>query len=112
MRQIKERNIAVCIILSIVTCGIYAIYWLVVMADDLNAVSGHPEDTSGVMVMLLTIITCGIYGWYWLYKAGKKLDEMDGTGDNSVLLLILAIFGLSIVDYAIIQDRINKKATV
>ncbi len=112
MREIKERNIALCIIFSIITCGIYTIYWYIMMVNDLNEVSGHPEDTTGGMVFLLTLVTCGIYGWIWLYNAGKKVDEMDGTGDNSILFLILAIFGLGIVDYAIIQDKINKHATV
>ena len=32
--MIQQRNIAVCIILSIVTCGIYGIYWLICLNDD------------------------------------------------------------------------------
>lgn len=110
MRAVKERNVALCIIFSIITCGIYGIYWYIVMVDDLNYVSGHSDDTSGGVVFLLSLITCGIYGWFWLYNAGKKLDELDGSGDNSILLLILAILGLVIVDYAIIQDKINRHA--
>ena len=110
-RQIKERNIVLCIIFSIITCGIYGIYWLVNMVDDLNELSGHPEDTSGIVVFLLSLITCNIYSWYWLYNAGKKSGEIDGVRDDSVLYLILAIFGLSIVDYCLIQDKINKNAS-
>lgn len=109
-RVVKERNIVLCIVFTIITCGIYGIYWMINMVDDLNAISGHPEDTSGGMVFLLSLITCGIYSWFWLYKAGKKLDEIDGTGDNSILLLILAICQLGIIDYCIIQDKINKHA--
>lgn len=30
----RERNIAVAIILTIVTCGIYGIYWFIVLTDD------------------------------------------------------------------------------
>lgn len=111
-RVVKERNIVLCIVFSFISCGIYTIYWYINMVNDLNYVSGHSDDTSGGMVFLLSLITCGIYSWYWLYKAGKKLDELDGGGDNSILLLILAILGLGIVDYAIIQDRINKHSGV
>lgn len=111
-RVIKQRNIALCIIFTIITCGIYGIYWMINMVDDLNYVSGHSDDTSGGMVFLLSLITCNIYEWFWLYKAGKKLDEIDGNGDNSILLLILAVLGLVIVDWAIIQDKINKNASV
>ena len=42
-RVIKERNIALCIIFSIITCGIYGIYWYINMVDDLNALSGHED---------------------------------------------------------------------
>ena len=31
--MIQQRNIAVCIILSIVTCGIYGLYWLAGLPD-------------------------------------------------------------------------------
>ena len=32
--QIPRRNIALCIVLSIVTCGIYGLYWLLCLAED------------------------------------------------------------------------------
>ena len=34
--MIQRRSIAMCIILSLVTCGIYGIYWFVVLTDDAN----------------------------------------------------------------------------
>ena len=37
----KNRSIPLCIILSIVTCGIYMLYWFVVLTDDLNYASGR-----------------------------------------------------------------------
>ena len=43
-----KRSIALCIILSIVTCGIYGIYWFICVTNDTNVVSGHASDgTSG-----------------------------------------------------------------
>ena len=33
----KERSIATSIVLSIVTCGIYGIYWLIVLNDEVKA---------------------------------------------------------------------------
>jgi len=72
--MIERRNIAVCIVLTLVTCGIYGIYWIVCLTNDVNTVSGDVNGTSGGMVVLLTIVTCGIYGIYWAYKQGEKLD--------------------------------------
>lgn len=39
--MIKQRNIGICILLSIVTCGIYGLYWFVVLTDDINQESGE-----------------------------------------------------------------------
>lgn len=66
------------------------------------------------IAILLTIITCGIYGYYWCYKQGEKLNEakmqrgiMVDTS-ASVIYLVLSIFGLSIVAYALMQSELNK----
>ena len=54
-----KRSIALCIILSIVTCGIYGIYWFICVTNDTNVVSGHASDgTSGGVAFILSVITC------------------------------------------------------
>lgn len=111
--MIQKRNIAVCIILSIVTCGIYGIYWLICLNDDTNRAANDPNATSGGIVFLLSLVTCGIYGMYWCYKMGQQLDRAYQNRDmapsnKSVILLVLAIFGLGIISYALIQDDLNK----
>ena len=73
--SIQRKSIGLCIVLSIVTCGIYSLYWLYSMAEDLNMVTARPDGPSGGLVLLLTIVTCGIYGLYWLYRAGDELDR-------------------------------------
>ena len=110
-----NRNTIVCIVLCFVTCGIYGIYWMIKMNDEINMLNGTPEDTSGVMVFILTLVTCGIYGLYWVFKMGEKVDNIKtGMGEapssiaSSVLFLLLAVFGLSIVDYYFMQETINK----
>ncbi|MCR5503587.1 MAG: DUF4234 domain-containing protein [Lachnospiraceae bacterium] len=107
---IMPRNIAVAIILSIVTCGIYGIYWFIVLTNEANQLSGHPDDTSGGIAFLLTLVTCGIYGWFWAAKMGEKTDIIKGNpaGSSNVLFILLQIFGLGIVNYALAQDAINK----
>ncbi len=57
--MVKERNIAVCIILSLVTCGIYMIYWFICLTDEANNAS-NSTGTSGGMAFLLSLVTCGI----------------------------------------------------
>lgn len=114
--QLQSRNIGLCIVLSIITCGIYAIVWLVQLVNDLNAAAKEPNATSGGVVFLLSIITCGIYMFYWMYKAGelvnkaKMLRGRPTDGSNGILYLVLSIFGLGIVSYALIQNELNQLA--
>lgn len=109
---VPNRNIAVAIILSLVTCGIYGIYWFVVMTDESNKVS-NDNSTSGLLAFVLTLITCGIYGIYWYYKMGQKMYQAGKMynkeiADNSILYLILGLFGFGIISYALIQSDLNK----
>lgn len=109
--MIKERNIIVSILLSLITCGIYGIYWFITLTDDVSRANDDPSFT-GVKAFIFTIITCGIYGIYWNYKIGKEMYEANqkrgiNAGDNSTLYLILSIFGLSIVTYCLVQNELN-----
>lgn len=111
----KERNIALCIILSIVTCGIYGIYWFIAMTNDANQACADDYQTSGGVAFLLTIVTCGIYSFYWAYKMGEKVNTIkarkgEPSDSNNILYLVLCIFGLGIVTYCLLQSELNKVA--
>lgn len=113
--MIQQKNIATCVILSIVTCGIYGIYWFITLTDDSNAISGEPTASGGV-AFLLSLVTCGIYSFYWAYKLGEKVDSAKArrgypvSGSTSIVYLILSIFGLGIVTYILAQSELNKLA--
>lgn len=112
--MVAERNLVLAIILALCTCGIYSIYWFIVITDDVNKVSGE-QGTSGAMAFLFTLLTCGIYGFFWYYKMGQKLHlagQRAGKdiADNGVLYIILGLFGLGIVNYALMQNDLNKFA--
>ena len=34
--ETKERNVALAIVFTIITCGIYGIYWFVVLTDEVK----------------------------------------------------------------------------
>ncbi len=105
---IPNRSIAVAIILSIVTCGIYSIYWFVCLTDEVNKASGNPNDTSGIVAFLLNLVTCGIYSFYWSYKIGEKCDAISGANNSSAALyLVLTLLGFGIVVYALAQNTLN-----
>jgi len=107
----KNRSLVLAIIFTILTCGIYGIYWMIQLNNSINALAGEHEATSGGMVFLFTLLTCGIYGIFWMYKMGERVDKIKGVegGNSHILFLILGILGLGIVNYCIMQDTINKR---
>lgn len=108
---IPNRNIALAVVLTIVTCGIYGIYWMIMLNDEVNAAAEEHNAMSGGIVFLLTLVTCGIYGWFWAYQMGQRVDRIknDPNGSSNILYLILAIFGIQIVNYCLMQDTLNTK---
>lgn len=106
----QYRSVGMCIVLSIITCGIYALYWMYCIHNDVQEVSGHIMGVDGGMVILFTIITCGIYGIYWNYKMGQALDEARGTpgGSQGIIYMLLSLFELDIISFALMQSELNK----
>ena len=109
---VPERNIIVALLLSFITCGIYGIYWFITMTDESNKVIGNTAPSGG-MAFLFSLLTCGIYTFFWNYKMGQKMyqaGKMHGKdiSDNSVIYLVLSLFGFGIVNYCLIQSDLNK----
>ncbi len=75
VRLKDDRGLAVYIILSILTCGIYGYYFIYSIAADVNtACDGDGETTGGLaMYIILSILTCGFYSLWWEYKLGDRL---------------------------------------
>ena len=106
--NIQKRDLALSIILSFVTCGIYPLYWLVCLTDDCKTVTKDESLPSGGMALLLSFVTCGIYTIYLFYVLGQSLYNNNITKENrSIIYLLLSLFGLSIVNYALLQDDLN-----
>ena len=112
----QNRNIALGIILSILTCGIYGLYWFYTAlkaVDDAQCPS-RPETSPGITI-LLSILTCGIYGAYAYYKLGRSTPELfqaygktyAPAGDPAILYLIMGLFGYGIISLCLVQSDIN-----
>ncbi len=114
--SVAKRDIAVNVILTVITCGIYGLFWFVMLTNESNSIASETEKSaSGGLAIIYTILTCGIYGIYWNYKMGKKLYSAGkiygkDISDNSVLYIVLAILGLGIVNYCLMQSDLNRFA--
>ncbi len=108
-----RRNIVSGILLSIITCGIYSLYWQYKQMDTLNAWLGR-DDYSFILWLLLTFFTCGIFGLYYEYKMATGINEIQTNrgmyADTSlpIICVLLALFGVGIASIAIQQYHINR----
>ena len=108
-----HANIAVHLILTIVTCGLFSLYWNYKQMQACNQMLGRREFSFGLW-FLLTFITCGIYHVFYQYKVGMAIVELQRSRDRHVfgelpiLSVIVTIFALSIIVDAIHQSEINK----
>ncbi len=112
---IQKRNAALYFVLSIVTCGLFSLYWFCTLNDDTNKVSGHSEAMGGVAALLLSIVTCGLYFLFWMYNMGSRIDEVKvkrglPSGNLGTLYLILSLVGFGWVAELLLQGELNKLA--
>ena len=109
---IPKRSLATSIIFSIITLGIYYLYWFVCLTNEINRASGRNGDTSGMKALLFSIITLGIYELYWAYKLGEKSDIISRApsrtySTSGVLYLILTALGFGILVLPLAQYNLN-----
>ena len=108
-----KRSIPLAIVLSFITVGLYALYWVYTLTEEAHAAAGERTTASGGMVILYSLLTCGIYSLYWLYKMGetiimaKQKRGMAVDTNLPIIYLVLALFGLGIVSYALMQNALN-----
>ncbi|MDR1931723.1 MAG: DUF4234 domain-containing protein [Spirochaetales bacterium] len=102
--MIAKRSFLLTIILSIITLGIYWLYWIYKLAADMNAIcEGDGRKTRGLIpYFIFSCITLGIYGWVWLYMLGDRLyDAAPRYGlsfkESGGTLLLWALLGSVIV---------------
>lgn len=107
---IKERNIVVSVLLTIVTCGIYGIYWVIMMAREAVSVK-DPADSAILEIVLMLFLP--FLGFFMTEKKFAEGCAEKGLphNDNSILYLILGLVGLGIVNFCMLQNDLNKLAT-
>lgn len=103
---IKRRNPFLIILFSIITFGIYSIFWLVFTTNELKRNTQSAPNPLLLLLMLIpfvNFIVMLIYFW----KYSKAINEL--TGFNSLALFLLWIF-IGPVGMIISQIELNKKA--
>jgi phosphotransferase system glucose/maltose/N-acetylglucosamine-specific IIC component len=109
----KTRDPVMVIVLSIITCGIYGLYWFYTTMVDLNGTLG--EERLNPVLMLVVCIICTPVLYYVLYKIDQGLAEVSQKEgiyykENFILwLLLVLLLGVGVfVAYYQITGTFNK----
>lgn len=109
MIPIYKRSIGICIALSIITFGIYFIYWEYLLVKNTRAIQKNDSSCTGEMLCLVLV---PFYHLYWWFTHGKIVKDMltkhgYSVSSNEMAYLVLEICGLNIVSAAIMQNDFN-----
>lgn len=105
----KNEPIVV-LLLGIITCGIYLIYWNIKAAEVINAVAEKEVISQPIAIFAGCCMPVNLYFYYLASKEGlPKIYERTGEPgkDQTTLLLVLG-FLFPMVAAMIIQGDINK----
>jgi hypothetical protein len=109
---LETKSIAVCVLLSFITFGIYYLYWFYTFCKKIKLLNGEPPSGAGEFFLWLFV---PFYSCYWMYTRGKKLYEAArrrgiAITDNSVASLLLTLFAMGIFAFALTQSSLNAVA--
>jgi len=97
--MVKCRSILMVYLLSILTFGIYYLYWAVQTKEEMNSLGANVPTG-----WLLIIPIANLYWWYKYCDAFAKFVSKD---NNGVLYFIIVII-LPIIIPAIVQSGLNE----
>ncbi len=107
------RSPAWVLVLSIITCGIYHVYWYFATLGEMRDAGHSPTGNSPWLDFLLAIVTLGLYGFYVDYRIGKQIVDMQAAlglreNDTAIIAVVLDIVGLGVVASALQQSELNR----
>jgi len=112
MRYIGEnRSMAICLLLSILSLGLFNIYWAYTVTYEVKEVLDE-ENLNPIVEAFGAILTLGLYLVYWVYKYEKyivKISKEEGIPckDYGLILSLLSAFFLFPISMIIMQKQLN-----
>lgn len=111
--QYRGVSIALYLVLTLLTLGLWNLYWNWRQMRACNRLLGRREF-SWPLWLFLSLLTCGIYHLFYQYKMGAAINEIQHarglalTDGLPVLSVIAAILGVGVVADCIHQHELNK----
>lgn len=104
----KKRSVLLALLFSVLTCGIYYIYWFISLTNQSNELAPKNATMGGIAAFFVNILTFGIYQAYWSYRMGQKAGEMLNKSSDGFLYLILWFFTFGFIPTCLGQSAVNK----
>ena len=98
---VKERNIVLVYIFSIITFGIYALYWTVSTKNEMNGL--------GAKIPTAWLLIIPIANLFFIYKYCEGFATVVKKDHQTILWFVLYIL-VGIIMPAIVQSELNKLA--
>jgi hypothetical protein len=108
----QKREPGMVILFTILTCGIYNLWWWFTYAGEVKTALGR-QDLNPVSDFLLGLVTCGIWSaiafWHKYPKLIMEMQQRVGLPPNdiSTTTLLLGLFFFPAAQF-IIQSELNK----
>ncbi|MDO8553910.1 MAG: DUF4234 domain-containing protein [Candidatus Micrarchaeota archaeon] len=102
---VKKRNPLVVIVLTFITLGIYALYWLYQTKQEMDELNG--ESKSGIMFLIMLLIP--LVNFYALWKYSSSVQKATKGAQGGVLVFILFLVFFPIAQF-LVQSELNKFA--
>jgi hypothetical protein len=96
----EKRDLVSMFFLTIITFGIYKLYWLVKTKEELNK-AGADIPTAWLLVIPFA-------NFYFLWRWAEAFAEKVKKDNNSVIYFVILIF-LPFISMLILQNYINNK---
>lgn len=111
--MLQNRSVATVIILSLVTCGIYSLYWTYVTIEALDN-EGQSSNMPAIVQFLLTLFLANVGYILFAINANNNLNSIRAkrgamAKDQMVLYIILAVV-CPIAFVGVLQNDINEIA--
>ncbi|MCP4036202.1 MAG: DUF4234 domain-containing protein [bacterium] len=106
-------NVALYLVLSILTCFLFDLYWNYRQMEACNDLLDRDEFSWWLWIFLV-LITFGLYHFYYQYQMGRAIVEIQGrrglptTDGLPILSVVATLLGFGIVTDCIHQLEINR----
>lgn len=97
-----KRSPLMVVILSIITLGIYMLYWVVVTKREMNS--------QGAQIPTAWLILIPFVNIYWQWKFSEGVETVTRKEMSAPIAFILSYL-LSYIGFAITQSTLNKVAS-